>query len=67
MREYPATVAVTAEADAAVVEVSDDDLAALNAFCAARGVYLSCLTPRSASLEDVFMDLTSDANGGAAA
>ena len=67
VREYPAAVAVTAEGDAALVELSDDDLAALNAFCAARGVYLSCLTPRSASLEDVFMDLTSDATGGAAA
>jgi ABC-type multidrug transport system ATPase subunit len=66
-REYPAMISVAPEGDAVVLDVGDDDLAALNAFLAARGVFLSYLAPRSASLEDVFMDLTADTPGGAAA
>ncbi|HEX2165921.1 MAG TPA: ABC transporter ATP-binding protein [Longimicrobiales bacterium] len=59
-RQYPAAIQVHLEDDSVLVELRDDDLAALNAFVASRGVHLSYLAPRNVSLEDVFMELTSD-------
>lgn len=60
-RAYPAAVQVHNEGDDVLVELKDDDLAALNQFLGARGVHLSYLAPRNISLEDVFMELTSEA------
>jgi ABC-2 type transport system ATP-binding protein len=59
--QYPAAVSTSIEEDMVVVELRDDDLAALNAFAAARGVYLSHLALRQRSLEDVFIELTGTA------
>lgn len=59
-RAYPAAVQVHSEGDDVLVELRDGDLAGLNQFLAARGVHLSYLAPRNVSLEDVFMELTSD-------
>ena len=60
-RAYPAAIQVHKEGDDVLVELRDDDLAGLNQFLASRGIYLSYLAPRNVSLEDVFMELTSDA------
>ena len=56
--DYPAAVRTVRSGDAVVVELADDDTAALNAFIAGRGIYLSHLAPRPRSLEDAFMELT---------
>ena len=60
--EYPDTVHATLQEDMVVVELRNDDLAALNEFIAARGVFVSHLGLRRQSLEDVFMELTVDPN-----
>lgn len=57
-RAYPHAVRVVADNDAVIVDLDGDDLAALNAHLAAHGVHASYLAPRTASLEDTFMDLT---------
>ena len=56
--EYPATTSVRRDGGTVVVELEDDDPAALNRFLAARGIHVSHLARRRASLEDVFMELT---------
>ena len=61
-RAYPETVSVRRDGDAVVAQLKDDDLAALNRFLAGRGVYLSHLSRRRRSLEDVFMELTGTAD-----
>lgn len=60
VEEYPAAVStrVRDEDRSVVVELSDDDLAALNRWVAERGVYLDHLAREQRSLEDVFMELT---------
>ena len=64
LRQYPATVNVQRDGEVALVELRDGDLAAVNGFLAQNGVLLSFLAPRMKTLEDVFIELTSD---GAAA
>lgn len=59
-RSYPGAVQVHGEGDDVLVELMNDDLAELNQYLASRGVFVSYLAPRSVSLEDVFMELTSD-------
>ena len=59
---YPAAVSVRRDGDAVVVQLTDDDLAALNRFLAGQGVYASHLSRRRRSLEDVFMELTGTAD-----
>ena len=61
---YDGTIATRDEGDAVIVELKDDDLAALNAFLAGRGVFLSHLSLKRRSLEDAFIELT--AGGGLA-
>jgi len=56
--EYPRTVSTSIQEDMVVVELRDDDLAALNAFIAGRGIHLSHLALRQRSLEEVFIELT---------
>jgi len=56
--EYPPAVRVSQEGAFTIVELADDDLAAMNGFLAGRGVLLSCLVPRQRTLEDVFMEVT---------
>lgn len=56
--DYPGATGARVEDDSVVVELEDDDLAALNEFAASRGVYLSFLAPEQQSLEDVFISLT---------
>ncbi len=58
VREYPATEAVRADGHEVVAELRDDDLASLNRFLAARGIWVSQLARRRRSLEDAFMELT---------
>jgi len=55
---YPAASRVRRRGDRLVAELEDGDLAALNAWLAARGVHLSHLALESRSLEDVFMEAT---------
>lgn len=56
--EYPGAVSAAVRGDRVVVELEDEDLAALNRFIAERGVYLSHLAVEERTLEDVFMELT---------
>jgi ABC-2 type transport system ATP-binding protein len=58
--EYQATVSAAREGSDIVVELRDDDLAALNRFLSERNVHLSHLASQRQSLEDVFIDLTGD-------
>jgi ABC-2 type transport system ATP-binding protein len=65
--DYPGAVTVTRQADLVIAELRDDDLAALNAFVAGRGISLSHLALRQRSLEDVFIELTGEPPTGTAA
>jgi ABC-2 type transport system ATP-binding protein len=56
--DYPAALTASIEDETVVVELRDGDMAALNAFVAGRGVFLSHLALRQRSLEDVFIELT---------
>ncbi len=56
--DYPAAVRTARGEDAVLVELADGDTAALNAFLAGRGIFVSHLAPRKRSLEDAFMELT---------
>ncbi len=56
--EYPDAVSATVRDSRVIVELKDEDLAALNRFVAERGVYLSHLAIEERTLEDVFMELT---------
>jgi hypothetical protein len=47
-----------------VVELKDDDLAALNQFVSGRGIHLSHLVREERTLEDVFMELTGATESG---
>jgi hypothetical protein len=49
--------------DRVVAELKDGDLAALNSFLAARGIFASHLALEQRTLEDVFMEVTG-ADGG---
>ena len=67
LMQYPAKVSMTRDGDILIVELADGDLAAANGYLASKGVLLSYLAPRQKSLEDVFIELTSEAPPGAAA
>ena len=62
--EYPGAVSATLRDGRVVVELKDEDLAALNRFVAERGVYLSHLAIEERTLEDVFMELTGAGESG---
>ena len=65
--DYPGAVTVTRQADLVIAELRDDDLAALNAFVAGHGIFLSHLALRQRSLEDVFIELTGEPPTGTTA
>jgi ABC-type multidrug transport system ATPase subunit len=67
VRTYPATSHVQLDGDAVIVELTDNDLAALNRFLGSQDVHLSYLAPRHGSLEDAFIELTADAPAGTGA
>lgn len=56
--DYPGAANSAIRDERVVVELEDDDLAALNQYVAERGVYLSHLATQQRTLEDVFMELT---------
>jgi ABC-type multidrug transport system ATPase subunit len=60
-RAYPGGTGAETDGDAVIVELRDGDLGELNRFLNAQGVHLTYLAPRVASLEDVFMELTTEA------
>jgi ABC-2 type transport system ATP-binding protein len=64
VRTYPAASHVKVDGAAVIVELTDNDLAALNEYLGAHGVHLSYLAPRLGSLEDAFIELTADAPAG---
>ena len=55
---YENTVDVHIDGENVVVDLKNDDLAALNQFLASHGVFVSYLTQHTRPLEDVFIDLT---------
>lgn len=64
VERFPLTQAVRVDGEDVVVELERAELAALNEFVADNGVYLSHLSPRAVSLEEVFMDLTGAEHSG---
>jgi ABC-2 type transport system ATP-binding protein len=62
--EYPAALWARIRGDRVVAELEDDDLAALNAWLAARNTNVSHLALESRSLEDVFMEATGASAAG---
>jgi len=60
LAEYPPATRVRQDNGFTVVELEDDDPAAMNGFLANRGVLLSYLMPRQRTLEDVFMEVTTE-------
>jgi len=60
--DYPETRLVERQHDTVVVELKDNDPAALNRFLTGHGIYLSELTEQERSLEEAFMELTGDDN-----
>jgi ABC-type multidrug transport system ATPase subunit len=60
-RAYPGALSARRSAEDIIVELSDPDLAELNRFLGSRNVHVFYLAPGVASLEDVFMELTSEA------
>jgi ABC-2 type transport system ATP-binding protein len=61
-KAYDGATSATIEKDEVLIELTTPDLAALNRYLAAQGLYVSYLTPRKQSLEDVFMELTEGGN-----
>jgi ABC-2 type transport system ATP-binding protein len=57
---YPELASVETEGDVVLAHLRGDDLADLNRYLTARGIYVSHLARRRASLEDVFMELTAE-------
>ena len=71
--DYPPARNVRLDDGTVVAELEDEDMAALNRFLGERGIWVEQLSRRSASLEDVFIELTGSqghmtelADGGAA-
>ena len=64
LEAYPEAASVRAGDGGLVVALPSDDLAALNRYLAGQGVYVSHLARRHRSLEDAFMDLTGEGDGG---
>lgn len=60
VRDYPAARAVRLDDDAVVAQLSDGDLSNLNRFLATRGIYAAHLALRRRSLEDAFLEMTTD-------
>jgi ABC-2 type transport system ATP-binding protein len=56
--DFPRSVVAQVRGDRVVAELEDSDLSALNAFLAARGIFLSHLALEQQTLEDVFMEIT---------
>lgn len=57
---FPSVRAVVEDGADLVVEIADEDPAALNRFLAERGVWVHHMARRRTSLEDVFMEATGD-------
>jgi ABC-2 type transport system ATP-binding protein len=64
--DYPAARWSDRRGDRVVAELDDGDLAALNAWLAARGIHLSHMALEARSLEDVFMEATGAGEGHSA-
>ena len=64
LEAYPEAASVRAGDGRLVVALASDDLAALNRYLAGQGIHVSHLARRHRSLEDAFMDLTGEGDGG---
>ena len=62
--EYPGAVSAKIDGDRVIVELEEDEFAALNRFVAERGVHLSHLAREQRTLEDVFMEATGATSAG---
>jgi len=56
--EFPAAASTVVRDDRVVVELDEDDPAALNRFLVERGIYVAHLAREHVTLEDAFMELT---------
>jgi ABC-2 type transport system ATP-binding protein len=64
VKDYRATRNARQHHDAVIVELNDNDPAALNRFLAGRGIYLAELSEQERSLEEAFMELTGNSATG---
>ena len=58
LADYPEATDVRTTDEGTVVSLASDDLAALNRYLAARGIYVSHLARHQQTLEDAFIELT---------
>ncbi len=58
LRAYPDGLSVARQGDLLVVELKQDDLAALNRYLASHDIYASHIAHQRASLEQIFLELT---------
>ncbi|MFW6083603.1 MAG: ABC transporter ATP-binding protein [Gemmatimonadota bacterium] len=64
LADYPAAGSIEREAGFVLAEVTDGDLAALNRWLAGRGIHLSHLSLKRRTLEDAFLESTTDPGAG---
>ncbi len=60
LEAYPEALSVSRDGDLVIAQLRDDDLASVNRFLAGQGLFVSRLATRQHSLEEVFMQLTTD-------
>jgi ABC-2 type transport system ATP-binding protein len=60
VREYPEALSSRVEGEGVTIDLKIPDTAALNRFLSERGIYLSHLTFKQQSLEDLFFEVTSE-------
>jgi ABC-type multidrug transport system ATPase subunit len=63
--EYPDYISAAIDRDEVIAELKTDNLSGLNQFLADKGIFVSHLSQRKRSLEDAFLELTSDAKEAA--
>lgn len=64
-REYPGADGARIEGEGVTIELNAPDTAELNRYLAERGIYLSHLSHRRQSLEELFFEVTSELSPGA--
>jgi ABC-2 type transport system ATP-binding protein len=67
VKEYPEALSSRVEGEGVSIDLKTPDPAMLNRYLSERGIYLSHLSLRQQSLEDLFFEVTADAQVGSSA